>query len=160
MRDKHHERAIRYIEESHEFLKIKRYKESIQFCCRHHRKRDPIPKSPKKDPHTMEINTPLLVAYLRLALATHLDVDVDDVNLFELMHTPGLSWEDRFHWQKQKWIEDIIINYNNYLITVKAYSPPEESFLNEIFPEKLIEDMREGLLIVRDILAKGGISFF
>lgn len=160
VREIHEERAIRYIEEAHEILKITKYKESIQFCCRHHRKRIPIPKLSEEGLQKIQVNTPLLVAYLRLALATHLDVGIDEENLIELMHTPGLSWEDRFHWQKQKWIEDIIINHENYLIIVKAYSPPKESFLNEIFPEKLIEGMREGLLTVRDILAKGGISFF
>jgi len=161
VREIHHERACKYIEENHKILGITGYEKPIQFCCRYHRKSIPIPKKVTEEGRfSIDIDIELLVAYLRLALATHLDVAVNDDYLFELMHTPGLSWEDRFHWQKQKWIDDIIINHENYLITVMAYAPPPESFLNDIFPDKLIEDMREGLLIVRDTLAKGKISFF
>lgn len=160
VRNEHHERSVRYIKEMHKTLKITRYKEFISQCCLHHRKYVALPKQKFATHKNERINLNLLIAYLRLALAIHLDQKVEDDKLFDLMHTPGLSWEDRFHWQKRKWIEDIRVSHGSYLLTVMAYKPPENSDLVEIFPEKLIEDMREGLVLVRDILAKGGISFF
>jgi translation initiation factor 2B subunit (eIF-2B alpha/beta/delta family) len=160
VRNKHHERSVHYLNKMHETLKITRHKELIAECCFRHRKYIPLPKQEFATQERERINLNLLIAYLRLALAIHLDQEVEDEKLFDLMHTPGLSWEDRFHWQKRKWIGDVRVSHDSYLLTILAYKPPENSYLVDIFPEKLIEDMREALVLVRDILAKGGISFF
>jgi translation initiation factor 2B subunit (eIF-2B alpha/beta/delta family) len=83
-----------------------------------------------------------------------------DADLFELLHTPGITWETKFHWLKIKWIKEIEIDHKLSEINLKCFGSSNSTILDKFLPEIIIEDIQEKFARIRNILIKGKISFF
>lgn len=158
VRNSHQNRAISYIKKAKNVLKINNAEfDVIKIICQSHRINTNIDEI---DRNIQNYHPKLLSAYLKVALLVHLDIDVNDTILFEMLHTPGISWETKFHWLKRKWINRIRIDHENLVIIVSVFEPVKDSTLVGFLPERIIDDFEENLKLISNVLIKGKISFF
>ena len=154
VRDNHHSRAVEYLKQNYnKTLDLTEDEYNlISFICVRHRIHHALTEHQSKKI--------ILSAYLKLSLLIHLDVEIQNNILFELIHDPGISWESKFHWLKLKWIRSIIPDHDRSIISVTVCEPPPNSSLHGFLPEKIYQDMRSGLSSLKEILIRAKISFF
>lgn len=159
IRNNHHQRAVDYIRSHQRDFGIMDPIELdvIANLCQYHRIDEKITKVANK---IQGYKQGLIYAYLRLALLIHRDDDPTETDIFRLLSTPGISWDTKFHWLKIKWMENFIVDHNESKITIPVFEPTKKSNLVGFLPGKIIDDMQEKFLKIRDILIKGKISFF
>lgn len=157
LRNEHHKRTVRYIEENRNTLGLA-IKESsiIENICKYHRKTEDISNCKPKG----RIRVNLLAAYLRLALAIHLDLSITNEEYLTILHSTGISWESKFHWQKNKWVSSIKAFPSELKIKLNVFDTPASSDSHGFLPKKIENEVTEILYSVKDILIRSQISFF
>jgi translation initiation factor 2B subunit (eIF-2B alpha/beta/delta family) len=158
VRTTHHERSARYIGEEREELDLNIQEAFIlEQICKYHRKRLDIGKCPER---AGSIRVRMLAAYLRLADALHIDISRTDEARYKLLLAAGMPWQDRFHWLKSRWVHSAVPNPDNHSILVSVFDAPEGSLKRGLLPRLVENEIREELDSVRDVLIRGGVSFF
>jgi hypothetical protein len=156
-RKKHHERSKQYINENHNLLQLNGVEgENIGVICEYHRKSMDI----RKCPRAYNSNLQLLAAYLRLADGIHINyerINEDLLGLFELITMPE---ESRFHWIKSKLTHDVVPNPRNLTISIPLKFSTKDNKFSHLISNSIEEDVKNELYSVRDILIRGGISYY
>jgi translation initiation factor 2B subunit (eIF-2B alpha/beta/delta family) len=158
VRDEHHERSARYIEAHRASLGLDSFEGAkVSEICRYHRKRYDINEC---EPEVGNVRLRLLAAYLRLADALHTDKTRIDEAQFRLLLATGMPWESRFHWLKSRWVDCIRLDRDELRILVSLFDLPKEAPRRGLLPRLVEAEIREELDSVRDVLIRGGISYF
>lgn len=158
VRSEHHIRSIRYIKEKRQELGLNHTEATIiRQICRYHTKSEDITKCQPKFGKT---RLQLLASYLRLADAIHIDRSRVDESLFKIFLETGMPWDSKYHWLKSFWIEDVHPDFNNLAITILLKISPSDAEKVDIISGIIEEEVRTELYAVRDVLIRGGISYF
>jgi translation initiation factor 2B subunit (eIF-2B alpha/beta/delta family) len=158
VRDTHHERSAQYVMEkrTRDALGLDRHEASlIAEICRYHRKKLDIRNC---EAEVGNLRLRLLAAYLRLADALHIDKTRTNEARYELLLAAGMPWESRFHWMKSMWVHSIIPEPDDLRIRVSVLDT--ESSRRGLLAQLVGDEIREELDSVRDVLIRGGISYF
>jgi translation initiation factor 2B subunit (eIF-2B alpha/beta/delta family) len=106
------------------------------------------------------IRLQLLASYLRLADAIHIDTTRVDESLFKIFLETGMPWDSKYHWLKSFWINGVQPDFNNLTITIQLLISPNDAENVNIISDMIEEEVRTELHTVKDILIRGGISYF
>jgi translation initiation factor 2B subunit (eIF-2B alpha/beta/delta family) len=129
----------------------------LEQTCKYHRRRLDIRTCTER---AGNIRVRMLAAYLRLADALHIDISRTDEERYKLLLAAGMPWQDRFHWLKSRWVHSAVPNPDNHSILVSVFDAPEGSLKRGLLPRLVENELREELDSVRDVLIRGGVSFF
>ena len=151
----HNERSRDYIQEKKDVLQLNDDEcYIIKTICEFHRKSVSMENCP------LDHNLPLLAAYLRLADGIHINYERINDDLFQLFEFIGMPESSRFHWIKSKLIHTIIPDPNNLSIEVCFKFKQEEELDSTIVSNMIVDEIKSELHTIRDILIKGGISYY
>jgi len=123
-----------------------------------HRKREPIEGAKWID--RSKANPRLLAAYFRLADALHVDDSRTPDDLYELFLHFNMPWDSRLHWLKCKSVTEVTVDHDNREIKIGIVCPSGDTLYKEAFAKFIRDEVLEELYTVKDILIRGGISFF
>lgn len=160
VRSEHHIRSKRYIENekerqalglNHDEAKI------IGEICKYHRKSEDIMMC---QPRLGQIRLQLLASYLRLADAIHIDKTRVDESLFKIFLETGIPWDSKYHWLKSFWIREVTPDFDNLTINIDLIISKDDADNVDIISNMIKEEVRTELYTVKDILIRGGISYF
>ncbi|GAH74105.1 unnamed protein product, partial [marine sediment metagenome] len=158
VRSEHHIRSMRYVEANRQALGLNHSEATIiGEICKYHTKSEDITKCQPKFGKT---RLQLLASYMRLADAIHIDRTRVDESLFKIFLETGMPWDSKYHWLKSFWIEDVHPDFNNLTITILLKISPNDAENVDIISGMIEEEVRTELYTVRDILIRGGISYF
>jgi len=157
VRKNHHIYSAEYIARNSTPLGLSPFESDfISKLCKYHRKKTNI--NDLDDGETVRLK--LLAAYLRLADVLHIDQTRVGESLYKLLVELKMPWESRFHWIKSKWVKSVIPNHESMSISFEVVGMPPDSN-RHVSLEKIIKDeIEEELNGVKDILFRGGISWF
>lgn len=154
-REVHHERSRNYVyENSNIFHLNENEKKNIGTICYYHRRSINLEECSPED------NLPLLSAYLRLADGIHINSQRVDDDLFELFQLIGMPDDSKFHWIKSKLTEEIIPDPHNLSINICFKFKRTDLQDSDIVINMIADEIKSELYTVRDILIKGGISYY
>lgn len=158
-REKHHLRSGQYINENFQLLGLtSTERDHLSVICEYHRKSVDI----NKCPNAFNKNLRLLAAYFRLADGIHINHERVNDDLFSLFELIGMPEESRFHWMKSKLTSEVIPNPDPKKLTIDVHL--NFSHLDNkdsaLVSNLIRDDIRNELYSVRDILIKGGISYY
>ncbi len=157
-RDTHHERSAEYVRTRRKDLDLDPTEAHIiGELCRYHRRKKDIADC---EATIGRVRPRLLAAYLRLADALHVDRTRTDESLYRLLLAAGMPWESRFHWLKSRWVHSVVPEHESLTIRVSVSDAPPGSSKCGLLPRLVVDEIREELESVRDILIRGGISYF
>lgn len=158
VRQNHHRRCVRFVDKERQALGLD-YPEAkiIGEICRYHTKSENIAKC---EATFGNIRLQLLAAYLRLADALHVDRSRVDESLFKIFLEVGMPWDSKYHWLKSFWIKDIFPDSDNLTITIQLLISVNDDKNVGIISNMIEQEVRTELHTVRDILIRGGISYF
>ncbi len=153
--------------EVHQLLSKKYVKDNFQYLglypneagiiadlCQYHRKSEDISSLNTK-------NLQILAAYLRLADAIHINPNRVDKDLLTLFERIGMPSESILHWLKNLCTSQVIVDNENQLITIEINADEETGPKDMLLIADYIrEDIESELESVRDILARGNISYY
>jgi len=158
VRSQHHIRSMKYVEEQRQELGLELGEaKTIAQLCKYHTKSEDILRCQRK---FGEISLRLLASYLRLADAIHVDKTRVDQSLFKIFLEIGMPWDSKYHWLKSFWIEDVLPDFKNLTITIQLLISQDDAQDLHIIRNMIEQEVRTELYTVRDILIRGGISYF
>lgn len=159
VRSKHHLRSKEYIEEKRQELGLDQSEAKIiGEICKYHRKYEDIMEC--QETAAGGIRLQLLASYLRLADAIHIDRTRVDTSLFKIFLETGMPWDSMYHWLKSFWIDEVSLDFDNLIITIHLSISEDDAENVEIISNMIEEEVRTELYTVKDILIRGGISYF
>jgi translation initiation factor 2B subunit (eIF-2B alpha/beta/delta family) len=159
VRSEHHIRSQRYIEEKRQELGLNQSEARIiGEICKYHKKSEDIVEC--QETAAGSIRLQLLASYLRLADAIHIDRTRVDESLFKIFLETGMPWDSMYHWLKSFWIDDVSLDFDNLTITIHLLISQKDAENVEIISNMIEEEVRTELYTVKDILIRGGISYF
>lgn len=157
-RHKHHLRSIRYIEENRQQLGLSHSEARVvSEICKYHTKSEDMMRCKKL---YGKVRLQLLASYLRLADAIHIDTTRVDVSLFKIFLELGMRWESKYHWLKSFWIQDVFPDFDTLTITIQLKISRDDDKHVDVIANMIEEEVRTELHTVKDILIRGGISYF
>ena len=156
-RSVHNLRSQQYIKEHLQNLGLNEFEaDNIGIICEYHRKSLDINRCPEG---STDVNLPLLCAYLRLADVISINHErvKDDLKFLEFIKIPE---EDKFHWIKSEWILDVVPDPSK--LTIKIIFKFSHIDINNgiLINDMICNEVKAELHKVRDILIKGGISYY
>lgn len=158
VRQEHHIRSKKYIEKEHEKLGLEVGEAKIiGEICKYHRKTEDIMKCQTKFGN---VRLQLLASYLRLADAIHIDKTRVEESLFRIFLATGMTWESKYHWLKSFWIQYVIPNFDDLTINISLLISQDDAENVHIIRDMIEDEVRAELYTVKDILIRGGISYF
>jgi len=158
VRSDHHNRSVKYILKDYKILGLDNAQaRKISEICKYHRKSEDINGCRKVDG---DVRLQLLASYLRLADAIHIDKSRFDESLFKIFLESGMPWDSKYHWLKSSWIEYVKPNFEDLTITIKLLLNKRDAENVDIIINMIEEDVLSELYTVKDILIRGGISYF
>ena len=159
LRYEHHIKSQRYIEENRQKLGLHHSEANIiGEICKYHRKSEDILECQETTAGSIRLQ--LLASYLRLADAIHIDRTRVDESLFKIFLETGMPWDSMYHWLKSFWIDDVSLDFDNLTITIHLLISQKDAENVEIISNMIEEEVRTELYTVKDILIRGGISYF
>ena len=167
IREEHHRRSEKYINESYAMLGIKQHEtEAFGLIARFHRRRCDLGCCHKyialPEHGTMKIR--LLSAYLRLADALHMDQTRAPDKKYALMLAYNIPTQSKLHWLKSKFVIGMECDHANKRIIRHLKAPNNgcgqiDESLDRIYKDILC-DLNEELDTVKKTLYNGGLSYF
>ncbi len=156
-RKSHNLRSKQYINENYKLIGLtETERDNLGVICEFHRKSMDINKCPK----AFNANLQLLAAYLRLADGIHINYERIDENLLGLFELIGMPEESRFHWIKSKLTHDVVPDPNNLTISIPLKFSKHDNKFSHLVSNSIREDVKNELSSVRDILIRGGITYY
>ncbi|MCG8488310.1 MAG: hypothetical protein MI756_12640, partial [Chromatiales bacterium] len=167
IREDHHTRSEKYINESYPKLSIEQHeKEAFGLIARFHRRRCDLDCCRKfiAMPEHGKIRVRLLSAYLRLADALHMDQTRAPDRKYALMLAYNIPTQSKLHWLKSKFVIGMECDHVNKRIIIHLKAPNRgcggiDESLDRIYKDILC-DLNEELDTVKKTLYNGGLSYF
>lgn len=155
-REVHNFLSKKYVKDN--FIKLKLHANEagiIGELCQYHRKSEDI-SSLKNNPEIQ-----LLAAYLRLADAIHINPNRVDQDLLTLFQRIGMPSESILHWLKNLCTAEVIADSKDQSIVIRVIADIETG-PNEmqLIADYIREEIEVELVSVKDILARGNISYY
>ena len=151
----HHIRSSDYIHQNAVILGLsEEERDCIKVICKYHRKSVSIKKCPTEN------NLQLLSSYLRLADGIHINYERVDDDLFGLFQLIGIPDESRYHWIKSKLTKSIVPDPSSLSINVTFRFKVDDAADSKIVSDMIIDEIKNELYTVKNILIKGGISYY
>lgn len=125
--------------------------------CKYHRKSEDI-SSINAEVHNVDVK--LLAAYLRLGDAIHINQDRVDRDLFTLFTRIGMPSESMFHWIKNLCTANVIADNTNQKIIIEVIGSDTRPKNMQLIADYIREEIESELILIKDILARGNISYY